>query len=201
MEFQDVVRKRRMVRAFEPSPLPRDVVERILVNAQRGPSSGFTQGFEFLVFDGAEQTDRFWRYMASRNDEDPSSFTHLTSAPLVIVPVAHPQAYIRRYREPDKLEVGRETAEDWPAPYWFIDTAFAALLILLTAVDSELGGYYFSLGPTSRDIPPFREAFGIPEEYYPIGAIAIGHPAPDRPSPSLRRGHRPPSDVMHFGRW
>lgn len=29
-------------------------------NAQRGPTSEFTQGFEFLVFNGHEQTERFW---------------------------------------------------------------------------------------------------------------------------------------------
>ena len=60
MEFQEVVRKRRMVRAFEDKPLPREVVQRILDNAQRGPSAGFAQGFEFLVFDGAQETARFW---------------------------------------------------------------------------------------------------------------------------------------------
>ena len=50
MDFAEVIRKRRMIRDFDPSPLPSDVVEEILAAAQRGPSSGFTQGFEFLVF-------------------------------------------------------------------------------------------------------------------------------------------------------
>jgi nitroreductase len=39
MEFQDVVRKRRMVRSFEPRALPPEVVERVLANAQRAPSA------------------------------------------------------------------------------------------------------------------------------------------------------------------
>ena len=37
MEFQDVVRKRKMVRSFEDRPIPREVVDRILANAQRAP--------------------------------------------------------------------------------------------------------------------------------------------------------------------
>jgi nitroreductase len=45
MEFQQVVQKRRMVRAFREAPLDRTVVERILANGNRAPSAGFTQGY------------------------------------------------------------------------------------------------------------------------------------------------------------
>ncbi len=201
MEFQEVVRKRRMVRAFDSTPLPRGVVERIVRNAQRGPSSGYTQGFEFLIFDGPGMTAKFWQHIASQEKANPAANAQVTSAPLIIVPLAHSQAYVRRYLEPDKLRAGRKTAEDWPAPYWFIDAAFAAMLVLLTAVDTGLGAYYFSLGATNVEIPPFQTAFDIPQEYYPIGAIAIGYPLPDSRSPSLKRGRRPKAEVMHFGKW
>ena len=200
MEFQDVVRKRRMVRAFDDRPIPPETVEHILGNAQRGPSSGFTQGFEFLVFNGHEQTERFW-------DATPWPGTFLAGArraPLLVIPLTHQQAYVDRYRSPDKAAVGRQTAEDFPAPYWFIDAGFAVMLILLTAVDAGLGAFYFSLGPTSREIPAFRAAFGVPEAYYPIGAIAIGYPGPGDPSPrpeEIRRRRRDPQSRMHIGRW
>jgi nitroreductase len=200
MDFQDVVRKRRMVRAFDDRPLPREAVERILANAQRGPSAGFTQGFEFLVFDGHEQTGCFWRQLEEESDGSPF-LTGVRAAPLVIVPVAHPRGYVRRYLEPDKVEIGRTGEADWPAPHWYTDTAFASLLIILTAVDEGLGTFYFSVGAHARDIPPFKAAFGIPEEYEPMGAIAIGYPAPDVPSPSLKRGRKPRERVMHFGSW
>jgi nitroreductase len=201
MEFQEVIRKRRMVRAFEDTPLPREVVQRILDNAQRGPSAGFAQGFEFLVFDGAQETARFWQFLESTERGSSHMDAAVKAAPLIIVPVAHAQAYVQRYLEPDKARLGRTVAEDWPAPYWFTDTAFAAMLILLTAVDAGLGGFYFSLGPTNQAVPPFRQAFGIPEQHSPIGAIALGYPAVDRSSPSLGRGRRPPAQVMHFGAW
>lgn len=200
MEFQDVVRKRCMVRAFEERPVPPELVQRILSNAQRGPSSGFTQGFDFLVFEGSGETKRFW-------DATPwhgSFWAGARRAPLIIVPVAHPQAYVDRYRAPDRAFVGRQFAEDFPAPYWFIDAGLAAMLILLTAVDAGLGAFYFSIGPTSREIPAFRVAFGIPEAYYPIGAIAIGYPGAGDPSPpaeEMRRRLRAPESRIHRSRW
>jgi len=189
-----------MIRAFAPRPLPREVVQKIIRNAQRGPSSGYTQGFEFLVFDGLELTSRFWQHLVQGRASQPFD-PKIKNAPLIMVPLAHSRAYVRRYLEPDKISVGRKTEQDWPAPYWFIDTAFASMLILLTAVDSNLGGFYFSIGPTSAAVAPFRKAFGIPDEYYPIGAIAIGYPLDSPASPSLRRGRRPRSEVMHYGRW
>ena len=121
------------------------------------------------------------------------------NAPLIIVPLAHSKAYVKRYLEPDKVDVGRKTEEDFPAPYWYIDTAFASMLVLLTAVDSRLGAFYFSIGPTSAHIPGFRRAFGIPKEYYPIGAIAIGYSADS--ASSTRRSRRPRSEVVHLGKW
>lgn len=200
MEFQSVVRKRRMVRAFTDEPLSREAVDRILSNAQRGPSAGFTQGFEFLVFDGPDQTQRFWAQLDRESDGSPF-LTSARTAPLVIVPVANPEGYVRRYLEPDKARIGRTSRADWPAPHWYTDTAFASLLIILTAVDEGLGTFYFSIGAHARDIPAFKDAFGIPDEFEPMGAIAIGHAAIDTPSPSLQRGRKPRAEVMHFGHW
>src|SRR5436190_1099356 len=60
MEFQDVVRRRRMVRRYDPDrPIPPDTVDRILRNAQRAPSAGFSQGWGFLALDQPEDLDRF----------------------------------------------------------------------------------------------------------------------------------------------
>ena len=52
MEFQDVVRKRKMVRSFEDRPIPPDVLDRILANALHAPSAGFSQGWAFVVLEG-----------------------------------------------------------------------------------------------------------------------------------------------------
>ena len=102
------------------------------------------------------------------------------------MPLAHKLTYIDRYAEPDKPWQDRDESH-WPVPYWYIDTGFAALLALLTAVDAGLGALFFGI----TDAAAFRAAFAVPAAYEPIGAIALGYAAPDRPSVSLKRGRRP----------
>ena len=196
MEFQDVIRRRRMVRNFEDRPVPPEVVERLLDNARRGPSAGFSQGFEFLVLEGPEQMRRFWEVVSPNRQWEQAGWPGVYNAPLAIVPLSHKQAYLDRYAEPDKGWTDRDEAR-WPTPYWDIDTAFAALLVLLTAVDAGLGALFFGL----MDIPAFRSAYGIPDAYHPIGVIVVGYPLTDRPSGSLRRGHRPADSLIHRGQW
>jgi len=198
MEFQDVVRKRRMVRSFERRDLPADVVERILRNAQRAPSAGFSQGWAFLVFEGQAETQQYWDAVGP-DDRDAFNWQDLFSAPLLIVCLSNKAAYLDRYAEPDKGWTDRSESH-WPAPYWDIDTGMAAMLILLTAVDAGLGALFFGVPP--EKIGLLRDAFAIPPELQPIGTVAIGYAKPnDPPSPSLTRGHRPTADVIHRGRW
>lgn len=196
MEFQQVVRKRRMVRAFDARPIPPDLLQRILENAQRGPSAGHTQGYAFLVLEGAEETQRYWNAVLPAARRELFPWPGLLRAPVLIVPLADEHAYLERYAEADKQRPPGDE-RGWPTPYWHIDTGFAALLMLLTATDSGLGALFFSVA----DIAAFRSAFGVPERLHPIGAIALGYPLPGRRSSSLRRGRRPEAEVIHRGRW
>ena len=187
-----------MVRSFESRALQPEVVERILANAQRGPSAGFSQGWAFLVLEGPEQTRAYWDAVGP-SDADAFRWPDLFKAPLLIVCLSNKAAYLDRYAEADKGWTDRSELH-WPAPYWDIDTGMAALLILLTAVDAGLGALFFGVPPGK--IPALRTAFGVPEALSPIGTVAVGYPRPsDPPSPSLKRGHRSASEVIHRGRW
>jgi len=198
MEFQDVVRTRRMVRSFVRRDLPPEAVERILRNAQRAPSAGFSQGWAFLVFEGQAQTQQYWDTVGP-DDRDGFSWQDLFNAPLLIVCLSNKSAYLDRYAEPDKGWTDRSESH-WPAPYWDIDTGMAAMLILLTAVDAGLGALFFGVPPEKIEL--LRSTFGFPAELHPIGTVAVGYAkANDPPSPSLKRGHRPTAAVIHRGRW
>jgi nitroreductase len=197
MEFQEVVRRRRMVRNFDSRPVPPEIVDRLLANAVRAPSAGFTQGWAFLVLEGRKETSRLWQ--ATFSDErsrEAFRWQGLFDAPLVVVALSHKQAYLDRYAEADKGWTDRDERR-WPVPYWDVDAGFAALLMQLTAVDAGLGVLFFGV----FEVDAFRQAFDVPSTYTPVGAVAIGYPRPDEPSPSLGRGRRPLGDVVHRGRW
>jgi nitroreductase len=202
MEFREVVRRRRMIRDYDPDrPVPPEVRERLLEHALHAPSAGFSQGWAFLVLESAEDRDRFWRATTSAEDEEAMRdwLVRMRRAPLLVVPLSHKQAYLERYAEPDKGLTDRSEAH-WPVPYWHIDTGMAALLMLLTAVDEGLAACFFGIQPPQH--PTFHEAFGVPEEYTAIGCVAVGYAgSDDRRSPSLQRGRRGVAEVVHRGRW
>ena len=185
-----------MIRNFDDRPLAPDVVDRLLGNALRGPSAGFTQGVDLLVLDGAAQTARYWDVSLPLDERPAFRWPGLLRAPLLIVPFASKEAYIDRYAEPDKGWTDRDESR-WRVPYWHVDAAFASLLVLLTAVDAGLGALFFGVFRPEA----VRAEFGVPDGFEPVGAIAVGHPLPDEPSTSLRRGHRPPEEVIHRGQW
>ena len=195
MELQDVVRRRRMVRRFDSSrPVPRELVDRLLSNATRAPSAGFSQGWAFVVLEGAE-LERFW----SLTTEPGWTIGAGMGASHVILPLAHQQAYLDRYSLPDKAGYGMDREEGWPVPYWVVDTAFASMLMLLTAVDAGLDALFFGLFKGEAEV---LAELGVPDGYRPIGAIAVGYRHPDDESrPSLRSRRRPTDDVVHWGRW
>ena len=98
MEFSEVVRRRRMIRHYTDEPIAPEVVERILGNALRAPSAGFSQGWAFLALTEPEDRARFWPFVPTRVEQTPT----MQDAPLVVVPLAHKMTYLERYAEPDK---------------------------------------------------------------------------------------------------
>jgi nitroreductase len=199
MEYADLVRRRRMVRRYDPDrPVPPEVVDRLLGYALRAPSAGFSQGWGFLVLDEPADRERFWTATTPAGSTGSGWLTGMRTAPLIVVPHAGKDVYLDRYAEADKGWADRRE-DRWPVPYWYIDTGFASLLILLGAVDEGLGACFFGIPPET--ISTYRHAFAVPDAYTPIGAITIGYRAPDRLSPSLRRGRRGAEEVVHRGRW
>jgi nitroreductase len=197
MELREVVRRRRMVRRFDPGPLPAEVLERILHSATRAPSAGFSQGLDLLVLEGRDAVRGFWRATA-----DPRFATPYSSAepPAIVLVLSDKQAYLDRYAAPDKAGLGMDVEEGWPVPYWDMDAAMAVMLMLLTAVDEGVGAWWFGV---FHGAAALLRDLGVPEGRRLVGAVALGYPAADdRPGGSARsRPRRPLDQVVHRGRW
>ena len=204
MEFDHVVRRRRMIRDFTDSPIDPATLDGLLDLARRAPSGGYSQGFDFLVLEGPEQTERFWSHTLPAPERESFRWPGLIEAPVLVLPLAHAQAYVDRYAQPDKAATGLGVgAEAWPVPYWYIDTAMATQNLLLSVVDAGLGALFFGI---FRNEAALLADLGVPDGHRPIGVVAIGHPTAEALAVKaegsvLRRRRRPFDEVVHRGRW
>jgi nitroreductase len=195
LELEKAVRKRRMVRHFTIQPVPESVVSRILDLAQHAPSAGFSQGSAYIVVTKSEMKRKIALLQGESEYVGAGFHGWISEAPVAIIPCVSEKLYHDRYNEPDKLQDGKEI--DWPTPYWFFDIGAGCMIILLAAVDAGFAAAFSG----ATDPPGIRKLVGIPEHFHPVGVISIGHPAKDKRSPSLKRGRRPPSQVVHYERW
>jgi nitroreductase len=188
-----------MVRRFDQRPVPSDVVDRILDIGRRAPSAGFAQGLEFLVLDTPDAVATFWEttrdpafgWDAERTEHGPT---------VLILPLPDARRYLQRYSQPDKIDFGMDQEANWPVRFWEIDTAMAAMLILLAAVDEGLGGWFFGITHGERQL---LDLFGVPDHLRPIGIVGLGYRAADEePSGSwMKRRRRSFEEQVHRGGW
>jgi nitroreductase len=203
-EFAEVVRSRRMTRAFDDRPIAPGVLDRLVELAGRAPSAGKTQGWHLVVLEGAE-TSLFWDSTLPAVKRDSFRWQRLLNAPVIALPLADAKAYVERYAEPDKVQTGLGSgAAAWPVPYWTVDTSMAVMTLLLAAHDVGLGALFFGVFRGEREL---RQRLGIPAGLELLGAIALGHPAPPAddaasgPGRSAGRERRPAAQIIHRGRW
>ena len=190
-----------MIRWYDPSrPVPTEVIDTALRNAIRAPSAGFSQGWDFLVLTKPEDRQSYWGATSDADDEPDAWFEGMQTAPALILCLSDEGTYLRRYAEPDKGWTDMDEAR-WPVPYWDIDTGMAALLILQTAVDEGLGACFFGIPPGRID--EFRAEFAVPEQFTPIGAITVGHPALASAAggSAATRTRKSVEEVVHRGDW
>jgi FMN reductase [NAD(P)H] len=197
MELSEVLRRRRMVRNYDPDkPVSREALERIAAAAQHAPSAGFSQGQRLLIVTDADKQ----RAIAKICDEpwyvEAGFDPWVSRAPALIIPCVSEAIYHARYNEPDKRPPG-EPETEWPIPYWWIDIGATWMLILLAAVDEGLAAGFIG---TER-VTDLQSELGLPADMVPIGVVTLGYPLPDRRSGSLARRRVPPADFARWERW
>ena len=133
--FEDVVRRRRMTRAFDPHRLvPADVLDDLVDAASRAPSAGKTQGWHVVVLEGPD-TARFWDITLPADRRAGFGWPGLLDAPLLAAAAGRSGGVRRPLRRAGQARppASVEGAEAWPVPYWTVDTSFAVMTLLLAA--------------------------------------------------------------------
>jgi len=193
VEFQEILQRRRMVRAYAPGPVPCDAIERIVSTVRRAPSAGFSQGQRLLVVTDVGMRQTIHELLGGDGWVD--------QAPVLIVVGVREADYHERYTKSDKLVDGEEI--EWPVPYWHFDAGAAAMLILLAAIDE---GYAAGLFGVFVDaMQPFKQVLNIPEDVAVTSCITVGKPADDSRwdavTSRLTQARRSVDDLVYWERW
>ncbi|HKU58661.1 MAG TPA: nitroreductase family protein [Gaiellaceae bacterium] len=198
MEFRDVLRRRRMHRAFLPDPLPREQIERIANVIRHAPSGGFSQGGSIVVVTDAEKRAQIAKAFGD-DHYSTNGRNFIADAPVHMVISANESLYHARYNEVDKLKATGGVEVTWPVPYWFVDAGALMMLVLEAAIDEGLASAFIG-HPDQKRI--FDELLGLPEDVVPIGLALIGKPgeSPDIGS-RLRSRRRATDDLIHWQQW
>jgi nitroreductase len=151
MDFETVVKRRRMCRAYSDRDVPPEKVNRILDLACRYPSAGHTEPQEFIVV-----RDQWVKGALARAA---LGQMFVAQAPLVIVVVSDTRRSAQRY--------GARGVRF----YSIIDGAFVAMIILLAAVDEGLGACFVAAFH-DREV---QQVLGLPTDVRPIGIIPVGY--------------------------
>jgi nitroreductase len=188
-----------MVRAFAPGPLSPEDVDALVDAARRAPSAGNSQATRFLVLDSPESRTRFWDLTLPGSRRDGFAFPGLIEAPVLVMVLVDPGAYVARYAEPDKVGTGLGRGVDaWAVPYWWVDAGAVIQNLLLAVVDAGLGACLFGLFDAEQEV---LAAHGVPEGWRCSGVVALGRPASGRPGRSATRARRPLEEVRRRGSW
>jgi nitroreductase len=202
VELREILKQRRMVRHYDPAPIPRDSIERIIRTVRRAPSGGFSQGQRLVVVTNGDTRARIAQLLHEDEWVAQGSERWLSVAPVHIVVCAREQDYHDRYNEPDKLAITGGVEIEWPAPFWFVDAGAAMMLLLLAASDEGLAAGVY--GVTVPEMPQFKALLGIPDDVAVVAGVTIGRGRPDpnaKLSSRFTQRRRALDEVVRWERW
>jgi FMN reductase [NAD(P)H] len=198
MEFREILERRRMVRAYDPTPVPHDTLARIARTVRRAPSAGFSQGQRLVVVTDAARRKAIAEASGEEFYVGQGFPPWISGSAALVVVCTREDDYHDRYRQPDKVVDGDEI--EWPVPYWHADAGAAAMLILLAALDEGLGAGVF--GIPAESMQEVRGLLELPDDIAIVEVITLGYAAEDTASDRLSsRGTRPRKPLDELVRW
>ena len=174
MQFENVIRRRKMVRAYTSDPVLQGAVERIVAAGLAAPSAGNAQGTRLAVV----TSDSLRRRIADAAGE-PDWIAKgyrpwLGTAPVLIGLGVRIGDYGDRYDSRDKA--ASTPVRAWDVPYWWFDAGAACEAMLLATVNEGLAAGFLG----SHNIPGLALLLEW-SDVDPAGVITIGHAADSPP--------------------
>ncbi len=158
MDFIDLVKTRRSVRAFRKDPIPEGKLQRILAAAQHAPSAANRQPLRLYVVRDAELREKMLEVYAQK---------WFAEAPVIICVCAKPdEAWQRRD--------GKNYAD--------VDATIAMDHLILAAAAEGLGTCWVGAFKPDR----LRELLEIPDDLEPLALTPLGVPDTS-PDPTPRK--------------
>jgi nitroreductase len=158
MDALDAILTRRSIRQYRDTPVPEELIEKVLAAAMSAPSARNAQPWHFVVV-----TDR---------------------EILRQVPKVNPNAPMAEHA-PAAILVCGDLRLELSAGYWVVDCAAAAQNLLLAAHALGLGAVWTGVYPRESRMEGFRRLLGLPEQVKAHSLIVLGYPA-ERPPPQDR---------------
>jgi coenzyme F420-0:L-glutamate ligase/coenzyme F420-1:gamma-L-glutamate ligase len=190
------IHARRSIRRFGPGPVPREALAEAVCTA---PAPHHTRPWLFVMLERGPARTRLLGAMAEawradlRSDDIAEgvigrrldlSDALLGEAPVLCVPCVRPRG-AHAYADAERAAAEREM---------FLLSGGAAIQNLMLALHAQgLASCWVSSTLFCKE--ETREALGLPEEWIPLGSIAVGHPPAGRPA------DRPALDVSAFLRF
>lgn len=203
MDFRDLLQQRRMVRHYDPAPVPRETLESICRTVRRAPSGGFSQGQRLIVVTDADKRSQIADLLHEDEWIEAGREPWLSVAPAHIVVCTREQDYHDRYNEPDKLAATGGVEVEWPVPFWFVDAGAAMMLLLLAALDEGLAAGVYGVTVPEREA--FKGLLGISEDVHVVAGVTVGKPRPDpnasRATSRFTQRRRDLEEVVHWEHW
>jgi nitroreductase len=166
MELQQAVLSRRAVRKFLSSPVPADVIEKLIGLAAHAPSSMNRQPWAFAVVDDAARVEELGvsakEYYLAHEEVPNSVRCELESA-----------GYSIFHRAPVLILVLAKVDTDQARE----DCCLAAQTLMLAARDAGLGSCWVGFSRGWLNVPETRAMFKLPPHYRVVAPIVLGFPA------------------------
>ena len=160
----DIIYKRRSIRAFEPRPVPHDLLVELLRAAMAAPSAVNRQPWEFVVVTRPER-------LRPLQDLLPYGSYPAPAAILVC-------------GRPDLAQ------NEVDGNFWVQDCSAATENLLIAAAGLNLGAVWTAVYPKQELIRQVNHALGIPSLVIPLNVILVGWPGEEKPARTQYREDR-----------